>query len=75
MYYKNGCVIALSNESNRATHREGGDNVVENDLVMIFFPLSSPTKRGRPQKPLGIVGAAVGFKKRPYIGVVLSCLL
>lgn len=35
----------------------------------------SPTKRGRPWKPLGIVGAAVGFGKRPRIGVVLSCLL
>lgn len=43
--------------------------VVENDLVMIFV---SPTKRGRPWKPLGIVGAAVGFGKRPCIGVVLS---
>lgn len=39
---------------------------------MIFV---SPTKRGRPWKPLGIVGAAVGFGKRPRIGVVLSCLL
>lgn len=50
----------------------GGCKVVENDMVMIFV---SPTKRGRPRKPLRIVGAAVGFGKRPCIGVVLSCLL
>lgn len=35
----------------------------------------TPTKRGRPWKPLGIVGATVGFEKRPRIGVILSCLL
>lgn len=50
----------------------GEGRVVEKDLIMIFL---SPTKRGRPWKPLGIVGAAVGFGKRPRIGVVLSCLL
>lgn len=32
-------------------------------------------KRGKPRKPLGIVGAAVGFGKGPRIGVVLPCPL
>lgn len=38
-------------------------------------PPNKRKKRGRPRKPLGIVGAAVGFGKGPRIGVVLPCLL
>lgn len=67
------CVVLLSNDLCSATDSGGGSKDIENDLVMIFFFLS--TKRGRPWKPLGIIGAAVGFGKRPRIGVVLSCLL
>lgn len=41
---------------------------------MIFDPPPEKKReRGRPRKPLGIVGAAVGFGKGPRIGVVLPC--
>lgn len=49
-----------------------GGKDVENDLVMIFF---LPQKEEDYGNPWRIIGAAVGFGKRPRIGVVLSRLL